>query len=85
MNDYVELEVGDIVKEINYIAYFHDYQEPLIGIIIDICDVKQKYIKGYKNQLAKVYWFKNKKFEMMPIYLLIPFENNGKEYECEKI
>jgi hypothetical protein len=78
------ISIGDIVQEVNYIAYFHKYSKPLKGIVIKIYEAPKKSWEKRSNRIAKVYWFKNRKFEILPLYLLALCEQE-KEYECEKI
>ena len=85
MKDRDLIELGDIVQEVNYIAYFHNYQRPLVGIVIQVYQVKKQPWEKSGRQLARVYWFKSKKFEMMPIYLLAHYDPSGDTYESDKI
>jgi hypothetical protein len=79
--------VGDIVQEVNYIAYFNTPMKPRVGIVLKIYERKINPTITYSHKIAKVYWLKNHKFEAVPVYLLKHYEedNNGKPYECEKI
>jgi|TARA_E500000318_G_scaffold36944_1_gene35708 hypothetical protein len=77
--------MGDIVQEVNYIAYFHNYQKPLVGIVIELYQIKKQSWENTTRHLARVYWFKSKKFEMMPIYLLAHYNPSGDTYESDKI
>ena len=79
------INVGDIVKEVNYIAYFNTPMKPRIGIVLKVYQHKTKPSMTYAHEIAKVYWLKSKKFEVVPIYLLKHYEENEIIYECEKI
>jgi len=85
VKDYNLIEMGDIVQEVNYIAYFYNYQKPLVGIVIQVYQVKKQPWEKAGQKLVKVYWFKSKKFEMMPIYLLAHHDPEGDTYESDKI
>ena len=79
-----QIIVGDIVKEVNYIAYFNSPRMPRIGIVLKIYKTKSNPSISYTHDIAKVYWLKSKQFESIPVYLLTHCEQNN-EYQCEKI
>lgn len=85
MQDIKRIYVGDIVREVNYIAYFNAPRKAQVGIVIKIYDSKSDPWKEYTQQLAKIYWFKAEKYEVMPIYLLMHYDYRTEEYQCEKI
>ena len=77
--------VGDIVQEVSYIAYFNTPMKPRVGIILKIYEQKVRPSTTYTHRIAKVYWIKNHKIEIMPIYLLKHLVTDKENYECEKI
>ena len=78
------IKVGDIVREVNYIAYFNSPRMPRTGIVLKIYKTKSNPSIDYTHDIAKVYWLKSKKFESIPVYLLTHYGQEN-EYECEKI
>tara|TARA_B100001094_G_scaffold264483_1_gene266508 strand:- start:3005 stop:3265 length:261 start_codon:yes stop_codon:yes gene_type:complete len=80
-----DIRVGDIVREVNYIAYFNSPMEARIGLVIDLFESKNNPALSHTHQIAKVYWLKNKIFERVPVYLLIHCVTEDEEYQCEKI
>tara|TARA_Y100000114_G_scaffold45128_1_gene40794 strand:- start:873 stop:1130 length:258 start_codon:yes stop_codon:yes gene_type:complete len=85
MEDLNRIEVGDIVREVNYIAYFNAPRKAQVGIVIKIYDSKSDPWRSYSQTLAKIYWFKSKKYEVIPIYLLTHYDQKLSGYQCEKI
>ena len=80
------ISVGDIVQEVNHIAYFNTPMIPKVGIVLKIYKHKSMPSATYTHEIAKVYWLKSKNFEAVPVYLLKHFEQkNDLVYECEKI
>ena len=79
------IDVGDIVQEVNYIAYFNTPMKAKIGIVLKVYKHKTNPSVPYSHQIAKVYWLKSKIFEAVPIYLLKHYQGSDVVYECEKI
>ncbi len=85
MYDIDQIEVGNIVSEVNYIAYFNSPMMPRIGIVLKVYEAKNNPYLKYTHRLAKIYWFKSEKYEVVPIYLLKHYDYDYSQYECEKI
>ena len=79
------INVGDIVQEVNYIAYFNAPMKPKIGIVLKIYKHKSNPSVTYTHEIAKVHWLKSSNIEAIPVYLLKHYEIRSEEYECEKI
>ena len=79
------IEVGDIVQEVNYIAYFNTSMRAKVGIVLKVYKHKTNPSISYSHQIAKVYWLKSKNFEAVPVYLLKHYKESDVVYECEKI
>ncbi len=79
------IEVGDIVEEVNYIAYFNTPMKARVGIVLKVYQHKTNPSMTYSHQIAKVYWLNTKKFEAIPVYLLKHYQESDIVYECEKI
>ncbi len=80
-----DINVGDMVQEVNYIAYFNTPMKPRMGIVLKIYQHKSRPSITYTHNIAKVYWLKSEKIETVPVYLLIHCDIENNEYECEKI
>ena len=79
------INVGDIVQEVNHIAYFNTPMKPRIGIVLKVYQHKSNPSITYTHEIAKVHWLKSCVIEAIPVYLLTHYEIQNNEYECEKI
>lgn len=72
-----QFKVGIIVTEVDYLAYFSSPENsPMMGIIINIFK-DPKSPDNHSQKLVKVYWFNNRRYEVLPISLLRILSGGG--------